>query len=265
MDIAKARKKLLSLLKTRRRDMSAQYRESSKKRKAKRPQQPSEKISFNINHIQPLTNNQKLTFREYNAGKHLMLHGIAGTGKSFLSMYLSLNQVLSENSPYKKIVIIRTVVPTRDVGFLPGNAKEKTKVYEAPYQAICTELFGRGDAYEYLKARGVIEFMSTSFVRGITLSDCIVIVDEMQNANGHELDSVITRVGNNCRVIFSGDFRQSDFTRDTDKNGLHTFIEIIKSIRDFSLIEFDVEDIVRSQLVKEYIIAKSKLSGEKTL
>jgi phosphate starvation-inducible PhoH-like protein len=219
-----------------------------------------EKLNFNLRHFDPLTENQRWTFKAFSEDMNLMLHGIAGTGKSFMAMYLSLKQIL--NNPecvYKKVVIVRTVVPTRDMGFLPGNNKEKTKVYEAPYYAICHELFGRGDAYDYLKNKNLVEFISTSFIRGITLNDCIVIVDEMQNATLHELDSVITRVGHNCKVIFCGDFRQSDFTREHEKNGLNDFMRVVKNMRSFELVEFDAEDIVRSALVKEYIILKDKM------
>jgi phosphate starvation-inducible protein PhoH len=219
-----------------------------------------EKINFNLKRIEPLTDNQKLSFDAYNQNKNLMLHGIAGTGKSFISLYLALNQVLNDNSQYRKIVIVRSVVPTRDMGFLPGNNKEKAKVYEAPYYAICTELFGRSDAYEYLKNRNIIDFISTSFIRGITLNDSIVIVDEIANLTGHELDSVITRIGKNCKVIFCGDFRQSDFTKDQEKNGLMDFMRVIKRMKSFEFIDFQKEDIVRSSMVKNYIIEKDKLN-----
>jgi phosphate starvation-inducible protein PhoH len=218
-----------------------------------------EKLNFNLKHIEPLTNNQKLSFEAYQAGKNLMLHGIAGTGKSFISMYLGLNQILSENSSYKKLVIVRSVVPTRDMGFLPGNSKEKAKVYEAPYYAISTELFGRSDSYEYLKSKNLVEFISTSFIRGITLNDCIIVVDEIANMTLHELDSVITRVGKNCRIIFCGDFRQSDFTREHEKNGLIDFMKIIERMKSFTFIDFNEHDIVRSSMVKDYIIQKDKL------
>lgn len=187
-----------------------------------------------------------------------MLHGIAGTGKSFVSMYLALNEILEGSDRFKKLYIVRSVVPTRDMGFLPGNNKEKTRVYEAPYYAISTELFGRGDAYEYLKSKGLIEFISTSFIRGITLNDCIVLVDEMQNGTLHELDSVITRVGRDCKIVFCGDFTQSDFIHDRDKNGLTTFMKIIKNIKSFEFIEFDKSDILRSDLVRDYIIEKDR-------
>ena len=218
-----------------------------------------EKLNFNLKTIEPLTQNQKLSFEAYHSGKNLMLHGIAGTGKSFVSLYLGLNQILSDNSPYKKLIIVRSVVPTRDMGFLPGNSKEKAKVYEAPYYAICTELFGRSDSYEYLKSKNLVEFISTSFIRGITLNDCIIVVDEIANMTLHELDSVITRVGKNCRIIFCGDFRQSDFTREHEKNGLVDFMSIIRRLKSFTFIDFNEHDIVRSAMVKDYIIQKDKL------
>jgi hypothetical protein len=220
----------------------------------------TEKLNFVLKNIEPLTDNQKLSFEAFSQGKNLMLHGIAGTGKSFISMYLGLKTVLAENTNYKRLIIVRSVVPTRDMGFLPGSSKEKTKVYEAPYYAICSELFGRGDSYEYLKQKNVIEFTSTSFIRGITLNDCIIIVDEIANMTGHELDSVVTRIGRNCKIMFCGDFRQSDFTRDQDKNGLLDFTRIIKRMKSFEFIDFKREDIVRSSLVKNYIIEKDNLN-----
>lgn len=218
-----------------------------------------EKVNFELKHIEPLTKNQRLSFEAYKAGKNLMLHGMAGTGKSFISLYLAFNQILEGNSPYKKVVIVRSVVPTRDMGFIPGSPKEKAKVYEAPYYAICTELFGRGDAYDILKQKNLVEFISTSFIRGITLNDAIVVVDEIANLTLHELDSVITRVGKNCRIIFSGDFRQTDFTKDQEKNGLHDFMDIVKNMKSFVFIDFQKEDIVRSSMVKDYIIQKDRL------
>lgn len=218
-----------------------------------------EKINFKLKNIEPLTQNQKLSFEAYGQNKNLLLHGIAGTGKSFISMYLALSQVLSDSSQYKKLVIVRSVVPTRDMGFLPGNSKEKAKVYEAPYYAICTELFGRSDSYEYLKNKNIIEFISTSFIRGITLNDCIIIVDEIANMTIHELDSVITRVGKNCRVVFCGDFRQSDFTKEHERNGLIDFMRIIERMKSFTFIDFNENDIVRSSMVRDYIIQKDRL------
>lgn len=224
--------------------------------------QVKDKFNFVLKKIEPLTENQKISFQAYQQNKNLMLHGIAGTGKSFISLYLALNQVMAPESQYKKIVLIRSVVPTRDMGFLPGSTKEKGKVYEAPYYAICSELFGRGDSYEYLKSKGVIEFMTTSFIRGVTLNDCIIIVDEIANCTLHELDSVITRVGKNCKIVFCGDFRQSDFTNDRDKGGLHNFIRIIQRMKSFTFVDFNEQDIVRSGVVKSYIIEKHRLGIE---
>lgn len=218
-----------------------------------------QKTPFQLKKIEPLTENQKKSFDQYDKGKNLMLHGIAGTGKSFISLYLALNEIMNGNGNYQKVIIVRSVVPTRDMGFLPGNNKEKAKVYEAPYYAICTELFGRGDAYEILKQKGLVDFISTSFIRGITLNNCIIIVDEIANMTLHELDSVITRVGRNCKIIFSGDFRQSDFTREHEKNGLIDFMKIINKMKSFAFIDFDENDIVRSSMVKDYIIQKDRL------
>jgi phosphate starvation-inducible PhoH-like protein/PhoH-like ATPase len=216
--------------------------------------------SFNLKPIEPLTDNQRKAFEAYfDRNKNLLLHGIAGTGKTFLSLYFALHDVLENVTPYKKVVIVRSVVPTRDMGFLPGNQKEKSKVYEAPYYSICTELFGRGDAYDILKNKNTVEFITTSFVRGITLNNTIVIVDETQNLTLHELDSIITRIGRNCKVIFSGDFRQSDLTKEQEKNGLKEFIRILDNMKSFDYVEFEADDIVRSSLVKEYIITKDKL------
>lgn len=215
--------------------------------------------NFNLKRVHPLTDNQKKTFEAFQRGKHLMLHGMAGTGKTFLSMYLAINDLMSGTSDQEKIYVIRSVVPTRDMGFLPGSQKEKMKVYEAPYYAICNELFERGDAYDILKQKNAIEFMSTSFVRGITLNNCYVIVDEINNLTFHELDSVITRIGKNCRVIFCGDFRQSDLTREQERNGLKEFMKVIDRLSDFEYIDFLEADILRSKLVREYIIARQKL------
>ena len=220
------------------------------------------KRALNIKQINPLTENQHKAFDAYDEGKNLILHGIAGTGKSFISLYLALDEILNfdgDEKPYNKVVIVRSVVPTRDMGFLPGKPKEKSEVYEAPYMAICQELFDRGDAYTILKQRGDIEFITTSFIRGVTLNDCVIIVDEIANMTLHELDSVITRVGRNCRIIFSGDFRQSDFTKSNDKGGLLKFMEITKRMRSFEFIDFNEEDIVRSSMVKDYIIQKDRL------
>jgi hypothetical protein len=145
------------------------------------------------------------------------------------------------------------------MGFLPGNNKEKAKVYEAPYQAIFSELFERGDAYEYLKNKNLVDFISTSFIRGITINDAIIVVDEIANMTLHELDSVITRVGKNCKILFCGDFRQSDFTKEHEKNGLTDFMRIIERMKSFAFVDFTEHDIVRSSMVKEYIIMKDRL------
>lgn len=213
---------------------------------------------FSVRRIKPLTVNQRETFDAFNDGKHLLLHGVAGTGKTFISLYLALNEVLNGNSSHDKIVIIRSVVPSRDMGFLPGNIKDKTKVYEEPYREICDDLFGRGDGYDILKTKRLVEFGTTSYLRGITFKNAIVVVDEAQNMSYHELDTVITRIGENCRIVFCGDYRQSDLNS-KERTGLLEFMKIVDRMGCFNKIEFGVEDIVRSELVRKYIIAKLEL------
>ena len=217
------------------------------------------KMELKLSDIQPKTEKQQITFEHYHKGKNFCLHGMAGTGKTFMAMYLSLNEILSKNSKARRIIIIRSVVPTRDIGFLPGSIDEKTNVYEMPYSNICTELFINKSSYDELKESGKIEFATTSFVRGLTFENAIVIVDECQNMTFHELDSIITRSGNNCRLIFCGDFHQSDLGK---KSGIVEFMDILYKMKSFCMIEFDQDDIVRSGLVREYILAKNDLPDE---
>jgi len=207
-------------------------------------------VNFDLREIEPLTRNQ---LKAFESDKNLVLHGLAGTGKTFISSYLAFDDMTKGD--YQKLVIIRSAVPTRDIGFLPGTEKEKGSVYEEPYKDIANDLFGRGDAYEILKQKRLVEFMTTSFIRGITLRDAVILIDECQNMSFHELDSIITRMGENCRVMFCGDFRQADLKG----NGLKDFIRILKRMDCFTFIDFQVEDIVRSEFVKNYIIAKNEL------
>ena len=208
--------------------------------------------------FQPITENQQKTYDAYKKDKHLLLHGIAGTGKTFLSLYLSLEEVLDPSTVYDDVFIVRSVVSTRDIGFLPGDEQEKVSIYEAPYRSICRELFGIKDSYDALKQQNNVKFMSTSFIRGITINNAVVIVDECQNLNFHELDSIITRIGKNSKIIFCGDYTQTDLTRDNDKRGIVNFMKILKSIPEFETVEFGIDDIVRSDFLKSYIIAKYK-------
>ena len=219
------------------------------KKKNKRTNQPQNHFSLRL--IQTLTPNQEETFKSFADGKHLLLHGVAGTGKTFISLYLALDQILNKQK-YHKVLIIRSAVASRDVGFLPGNPKEKTKVYET----ICDDLFGRGDGYEVLKTKNLVEFTTTSYVRGLTWDNTIIIVDEIQNMFLHEIDSIMTRVGENCKVILCGDFRQSDLRSYDAKKNLLTFGSIIDRMSCFTKVEFGIEDIVRSNFVKKYIISK---------
>jgi phosphate starvation-inducible protein PhoH len=214
------------------------------------------KLHLQLAEIEPITKAQEDFFNNYDSGKCQLLMGYPGTGKTFLSMFKALDELISGGTDLNQIVIVRSAVPTRDIGFLPGDINEKQQVYELPYKKVCSELFGRDDAYEILVKHGVIRFMITSFVRGITLDNCIVIMDEFQNCTSHEADSVLTRLGKKSKAMFCGDFMQTDFTRDKDKD-VCKFVKVLESMLNwFVTNEFGVDDIVRSGLVKAYIQAK---------
>jgi phosphate starvation-inducible protein PhoH len=230
---------------------------SKRKTRNKATQPAPNKNHLELREIRPLTTNQKLAFDAYDSGSNLILHGYAGVGKSFLAMYLGLDDVINEKA-YGKIVLIRSVVPSREMGFLPGSIKDKTRAYEDPYYEIVGDLFGRGDAYDMLKQKGIIQFTTTSFLRGTTFNDAIVIADEIQNMTFPELHTIMTRLGNNSKIIMCGDFRQTDFVHDRDKAGLQRFLNITRQMEAFTYVEFEKTDIVRSALVKAYIIAATE-------
>lgn len=236
--------------------MSRKNRRNSKQQNQN--QNFEENNHFALRHINPLTVNQQRVWDAYNNESNLMLHGYAGTGKTFLSMYLALKEVLSSDI-YKRVVIIRSVVPSRDMGFLPGTEKQKAEVYEQPYQEICDNLFGRGDGWRILKLKRLVEFTTTSFLRGTTFNDSIIIVDECNNMNFQEIDTVMTRIGNNSRIIFCGDYRQADLHKPHDKTGIKELMAVTRRMPSFEHIEFGIEDIVRSGVVKEYIIQKTEM------
>lgn len=235
---------------------------SRKPRTSKKNLEPTIDSSFILKKISPLTEAQKDVFDAFEEGYNLLLCGSAGTGKTFTSMYLALSDIIKSkatDSPYK-IMIIRSTVSSRDVGFLPGTLKEKMSVYEDPYKGIFSELFGRGDAFEILKTKGIVEFCSTSYLRGTTINDTYIIVDEFQNMSFQELDTCMTRVGKNSKIIFCGDWKQNDLIyKKNDTSGLPKFVNIIEKLDEFDIIEFNTDDIVRSDLIKSYIIAKEEV------
>jgi phosphate starvation-inducible PhoH-like protein len=215
--------------------------------------------------IQPLTDNQGTLFKDYSQGKNIFAYGSAGTGKTFIVLYNALKDVLDEYSPYTKIYIVRSLVSTREIGFLPGDHEDKSALYQIPYKNMVKYMFEMPTdsdfemLYGNLKQQETISFWSTSFIRGTTLDDAIVIVDECQNLNFHELDSIITRVGENTKIHFCGDATQTDLTKTYEKNGILDFMKILEQMPSFASIEFGVEDIVRSGLCKEYLSTKLAL------
>lgn len=209
-----------------------------------------------LKELNPITQTQKKVFQYYDKDYNLCLNGSAGTGKTYIALYLALQDVLDKNTDYDKVVIVRSIVPIRDIGFLPGSEEEKKEAYTLPYKTIIKDLVEVDDAWNKLVNQDALEFISTSFIRGITISNAIIIIDEMQNLNFHELDSVITRLGDNCRIILCGDYFQSDFEKDRDKDGINIFLDILDRMKEFEVVEFGWEDIVRSDLVRDYIMTK---------
>jgi predicted ribonuclease YlaK len=206
----------------------------------------------------PLTDNQKLFFDAYKRGDYFVaLHGVAGTGKTFCALYKALEEVLDKSNPFNKIIVVRSAVQSREIGHLPGDVSEKMDIYQQPYRQICDTLFSRKDAWDRLEEQGHVEFISTSFIRGMSFDDAIIIVDEMQNLTFEEIDTVMTRVGYRSKILWCGDYRQTDLNKKkNDMSGILKFFDIAYHMNAFTKIEFTPDDIVRSSLVKDYILAK---------
>ena len=230
----------------------------------------SSKKNKEINHsnlvtIKSITDNQKLVFDSWKEGKNQFLFGAAGTGKTFISLYLALQSVMNLKKPYDKVVLVRSLIPTREIGFLPGDEEDKAALYQVPYRNMVQFMFEMqneqefNNLYDKLKGQGTLYFLSTSFLRGLTFDNAVIIVDECQNMNFHELDTIITRVGQDSRIIFCGDFDQTDLVKQNERNGLHDFLRILEEMDEFHCLEFTIGDIVRSGFVRSYLINKIKL------
>ena len=221
--------------------------------------------SGNLISIKPITDNQKIVFETWKQKKNQFLFGCAGTGKTFVSLYLALQDVMNLQTKYDKVVLVRSLIPTREIGFLPGDEEDKAALYQVPYANMVQFMFQQPNEqafnmlYDKLKQQGSLYFLSTSFLRGLTFDNSIIIVDECQNLNFHELDTIITRVGQDSKIVFCGDFGQSDLSKTNEKNGLHDFLRILEEMEEFNCVEFDIGDIVRSGFVRNYLIQKTKL------
>ena len=223
-------------------------------------------ITYNqLNQIKPVTDSQKLVFDTWKQGQNQFLFGCAGTGKTFVSLYLGLSEVLRNETPYDKVIMVRSLIPTREIGFLPGDEEDKAALYQVPYSNMMQFMFEQPNEqafetlYNRIKAQGSYYFLSTSFLRGLTFDNSIIIVDECQNLNFHELDTIITRVGQDSKIVFCGDFSQSDLTKTNERNGLMDFLQILQEMEEFNCVEFNIGDIVRSGFVRNYLIQKTKL------
>ena len=215
--------------------------------------------------IKPITDTQKLVFETWKKGQNQFLFGAAGTGKTFISLYLALKDIFDLKTKFEKVVLVRSLIPTRDIGFLPGDEEDKSALYQVPYQNMVQFMFEMpneqafNSLYDKLKGQGSLYFLSTSFLRGLTFDNSIIIVDECQNLNFQELDTIITRVGQDSKIVFCGDFDQSDLVKHNEKNGLHDFLRILEEMEEFNCSEFSIGDIVRSGFVRSYLINKTKL------
>ena len=223
-------------------------------------------ITYNqLSTIKPVTDSQKIVFDSWKKGLNQFLFGCAGTGKTFVSLYLALQEVLKNETPYDKVIVVCSLIPTREIGFLPGDEEDKAALYQVPYSNMMQFMFEQPNEqafsmlYDRLKQQGSFYFLSTSFLRGLTFDNSIIIVDECQNLNFHELDTIITRVGQDSKIMFCGDFGQSDLAKLNERNGLMDFLQILQEMQEFNCTEFDIGDIVRSGFVRSYLIQKTKL------
>ena len=215
--------------------------------------------------IEPVTDNQKVVFESYKKGQNQFLYGCAGTGKTFITLYLAMQEVLRNDTPYDRVVMVRSLIPTREIGFLPGDEEDKAALYQVPYSNMVQFMFKQPNEqafsmlYDRIKSQGSFYFLSTSFLRGLTFDNSIIIVDECQNLNFHELDTIVTRVGQDSKIMFCGDFMQTDLSKVNERNGLHDFLRILEEMEEFNCLEFNIGDIVRSGFVRNYLIQKTKL------
>ena len=223
-------------------------------------------ITFNqLTNIKPVTDSQKVVFDSWKQGQNQFLYGCAGTGKTFISLYLALSEVLKNETPYDKVIMVRSLIPTREIGFLPGDEEDKSALYQVPYSNMMQFMFEQPNEqafsmlYDRIKQQGSFYFLSTSFLRGLTFDNSIIIVDECQNLNFHELDTIVTRVGQDSKIMFCGDFGQSDLSKLNERNGLMDFLQILHEMEEFNCTEFNIGDIVRSGFVRNYLIQKTKL------
>lgn len=225
---------------------------------------PSNSLKIKLDHmvtIEALTPNQEKFFEIYKRGGYFtFLLGSPGVGKTMIAMAKAIEDVLDKSSTFKQLVVVRSTVSTRDQGFLPGTIEEKSEIYELPYKEIAQTLFNRTDAWSRLKEQGYARFIPSSYIRGISIDDSIVLVDEVQNMTWGELSSIIGRVGHRSKIIFAGDKFQNDLTRQkNDVSGLDEFLRVAKTMDEFEAVYFTPDDIVRSSLVKSFIVACDKL------
>lgn len=209
------------------------------------------KLELNLHH--PLTENQKRVLKSRK--DHLLVQGPAGTAKTYSVLARGLVKVSAGD--VDQIIIIRSPVEIRKIGHLPGDADEKMDPYAAPYIGLLAEISPKMN-YRALVSKRLLCFTPTTFLRGTTFHNSFVIVDEYQNLSEHELDTVMTRVGQGTQLCVVGDpAAQSDLPRH-EQGEQADIIDTFASMECVDHVQFSVEDVVRSGFVKDYHIARSE-------
>jgi len=232
--------------------------------KAAREQGPDKKTwsLHDLRRVFPITESQKELYTSYINGYNVCAAGSAGTGKSYLALYLAFDDILNADTQCDHVIIVRSAVPTRNIGFKPGTTEEKLAEYETPYIDICTDLFRRKSTYGDMKKANLLTFVDTSCIRGQTWNDAVVIIEEVENMNFHEINSVMTRIGKNSKVIITGDIKQTDLlSSNKDTSGMVEALRVLERIPSFKTVQFTRNDIVRSGFVRDWIIAVEDNDG----
>jgi phosphate starvation-inducible protein PhoH and related proteins len=227
---------------------------------ARQHKKAKHKYPIILKKVDPRTANQEKIFDRFDEGKHLYIHGTAGTGKTYVACYLAMDAILNHGD-FEELVIIRSAVPSRRQGFLPGNEEEKNEIFEVPYENLFTKLFDGDRPYQNLKSSNKVRFISTSYLRGITLENCVVLIEEVQNMNDGEIDTVMTRLGENCRAIICGDTAQNDLFYMHEDSCIDKLSKVVRKMPSFSVIEMKPEDICRNGLVREWLLSKASVQN----
>ena len=215
-----------------------------------------------VNNFEPKTDNQKLFYNKISDFNNqlILCHGIAGTGKTYVSIYKALQDVLRRGLPYNKLIIIN---PTVDVGnedklgYLPGELQQKIQQYNESTFTILNKIIGKARANKMIQD-GKVEIGVLNFLRGTNLEDCYVILDEAQNVSPMQIKTLMTRISENCKMIIQGDMSQCDKYKANgitayEKSGFYDVWFRLKGVEGVEHHAFTREDCIRHPLVKRIL------------